>query len=873
VTLRLILVLSFFYCSQAVRAQTIPAIPIDPADIPLPARRTQVLTSLEQLSGISLSYAANQFDNIVITELPSEPSDLYSILGKVFFDYQVQVSVTSQEKWVLQIKEARISISGYTLDATTGEVLPGVLIYQPTTGNYTTSDVKGFYYIECRPGQLEFEIRMLGYEIMRHREEPYKSIIRSFRLSIVPNTLPAVVIQEKQLLDPLSEVMPRSTGIERNTVLGEPDPLNVLKTLPGVSPGGEGQMGIHVRGSGPDQNLVMMEGMPIYEAYHTGALSSIFMDDAVRTVDFMKSGQPARYGGRLNAVVNVLLKDGNRQKRESILHLGIQGLSFFTEGPLAKKKLTYALAMRTSWINTALDPIKSKITLYDDIFLQYRDIQAKLNYRWSETRKMSVSYYRGNDRLRLYKENKNIFGATVASQSNQFSSGNEVLSVQYDHVLNHSMKYNLQAGMLNYGVFSRGTYQFPVSLADSTTGTLDVINNSKVRDWQATSTLDYFVSDNIKLSAGAGYIHHTLNPAVKQSLAVVEGIAEGFGNPDSSYIATELFSFVEGNLEIGNRFYLIPGLYQVNYRQAQFSHTSWQPRVQMQYLPSEKWSLQLSYTRSAQYINLLANSGLGLPSELWIPSTQKTGPQFADHYSFDTRFALDSIHSVGISAYRRDLQSLIEYSELVDFFINLFPPKGSPPIVSTERGWEGQVQTGSGRTTGIELSIRADRANWQYWVSYHQGKSTLTFAGLNEGKPFVSRYDKPQQINAGFLYKSKKGWRIGANWTYTSGQPFTLADEKVTFYSGLDTLGITLVQTGKKNNYRMPAFHQLTVNAAYEIKIKDILCTFSFGAYNVYNRLNPYFIYATRNDASNTVFKKVSLFPILPQLGVRFVWK
>ena len=670
---------------------------------------------------------------------------------------------------------------------------------------------------------------------MRHREEHYKSNIRTFRLAIVPNTLPAVVIQEKQLLDPLSEVMPRSTGIERNTVLGEPDPLNVLKTLPGVSPGGEGQMGIHVRGSGPDQNLVMMEGMPIYEAYHTGALSSIFMDDAVRTVDFMKSGQPARYGGRLNAVVNVLLKDGNRQKRESILHLGVQGLSFFTEGPLAKKKLTYALAMRTSWINTALDPIKSKITLYDDIFLQYRDFQAKLNYRWSETRKMSVSYYRGNDR--------------------------------------HSMKYNLQGGMLNYSVFSRGTYEFPVSLADSTTGTLDVINNSKVRDWQATGTFDFFVNDNIKLSAGAGYIHHTLNPAVKQSLAVVEGIAEGFGNPDSSYTATELFGFIEGNLELGNRFYLIPGLYQVNYKQAQFTHSSWQPRVQMQYHPSEKWSLQLSYTRSAQYINLLANSGLGLPSGLWIPATQKTGPQFADHFSFDTRFALDSIHSVGIGAYRRNLQSLIEYSELVDFFINLFPPKGSPPIVSTERGWEGQVQTGSGRTTGIELSIRADRANWQYWLSYHQGKSTMTFAGLNEGNAFVSRYDKPQQINAGLLYKSNNGWRIGANWTYTSGQPFTLADEKVTFYSGLDTLGITLVQTGKKNNYRMPAFHQLTVNASYETKIKEILCTFSFGAYNVYNRLNPYFIYATRNDASNTVFKKVSLFPILPQLSVRFVWK
>lgn len=871
-TIRIILVFGLFCLSQVAWAQTLPNISINPADIPLPAKRTQILTSLERISGISLSYAANQFDNVVITDLPAGTSDLYSILEKVFFDYQIQVAATSPEKWVLQIKEARISVSGYTLDAGTGEILPGVLIYQPTTGNYTTSDVKGFYYIECRPGTLELEVRMLGYEIMRHREETYKSIIRSFRLAIVPNTLPAVVIQEKQLLDPLSEVMPRSTGIERNTVLGEPDPLNVLKTLPGVSPGGEGQMGIQVRGSGPDQNLVMMEGMPLYEAYHTGALSSIFLDDAVRTVDFMKSGQPARYGGRLNAVVNVLLKDGNRQKRESILNLGIQGLSFFTEGPLAKKKLTYALAMRTSWINTVLDPIKSKISLYDDIFLRYRDIQAKLNYRWSETQKMSVSYYKGSDRLRLSKDNKNLFGQTVARQSNQFSSGNELISVQYDHVLGHRMKYNLQAGLLNYKVFSRGTYFFPVSEADSTTGTLDVINNSKVRDLQATGIFDYFVSDNVKLSAGMGYIHHALNPAVKQSLAVVEGIAEGFGNPDSAYFASELYTFVEGNLELANRFYLIPGLYQVNYKQSQFKHTSWQPRVQMQYHPSENWTLQLSYTRSAQYINLLANSGLGLPSELWVPATSKTGPQFADHYSFDTRFALDSIHTIGIGAYRRNLKQLIEYGELVDFFINLFPPKGSPPIVSTERGWESQVQTGIGQASGIELSLRADRPTWQYWVSYHQGKSTMTFDGLNEGVSFVSRFDKPLQINAGVLFKNKKGWSIGANWAYTSGQPFTLADEKVTFYSGFDTIGITLVQTGKKNNYRMPAFHQLTINASYQWDVRDIRCIFSFGAYNVYNRLNPYFIYATRTEAINTQFKKVSLFPILPQLSARFEW-
>lgn len=869
---RFILSILLILIIQDLGAQIPSKVEVDPKLIPLPARRTQILSSLESITGISFSYAANQFDNIVINELPENETQLDQLLQRIFYDYQVQISITTPGKWVLQIKEIYISISGYVMDAQTGEVLPGVLIYQPSTGNYTSTDVKGFYYMESRPGPLELEVRILGYEIMHYQDETYKSIIRNFKLAVVANNLPPVIIQEKQLLDPLSEIMPRRSGIEKNTVLGEADPLNILKTLPGVTPGGEGGMGIQVRGSGADQNLMMMEGMPVYEAYHTGALSSIFMDDAVRTVDFMKSGQPARYGGKLNAVVNVLMKDGNRQKRESILHLGIQGISFFTEGPLAKKKLTYALSLRTSWINELLKPLKDKITLYDDIFLQYRDAQLKLNYRWSETQKASITYYRGDDRLKLSKNNRNIFGDIVASQTNQFSSHNELLSFQYDHVLNHQLKYNLQAGFVNYNVFSRGTYKFPVGVADSTSGTLDVINNSQIHDKQATATVDYFVNDNVKLSSGAGYIIHKLNPAVKQSLAVVEGIVEGFANPDSAYDARELFFFIEGNIELKNRLYFIPGLYQVNYKQDSYRQHSWQPRIQMQYQPYDQWLMQLSYTRSGQYINLLANSGLGLPSELWVPSTQKVSPQFADHFSFDTKIYLDSIHTIGLDLYRRNLHQLSEYSELVDFFINIFPPKGSPPIVSSERDWENQVLKGSGVAKGIELSVRADRGNWQYWLSYHQSSSTLSFEGLNEGKTFFSRYDRPLQINAGLLYKNSKGWRVGVNWVFTSGQPFTLADEKVTFYSGLDTIGITLVQTGKKNNYRMPNFHQLTINASYDFSIKDIRCSFSFGAYNVYNRLNPYFIYATRSDANNTIFKKVSLFPVLPQLSIRFVW-
>lgn len=194
---RFILSILLILILQEARAQTLSNVEVDPGLIPLPARRTQILSSLESITGISFSYAANQFDNIVISELPENKTQLDQLLQLIFFDYQVQITTTSPGKWVLQIREIYISISGYVMDAQSGEVLPGVLIYQPSTGNYTSSDVKGFYYMECRPGPLELEVRILGYEIMHYRDETYKSIIRNFKLAVVANNLPPVIIQEK----------------------------------------------------------------------------------------------------------------------------------------------------------------------------------------------------------------------------------------------------------------------------------------------------------------------------------------------------------------------------------------------------------------------------------------------------------------------------------------------------------------------------------------------------------------------------------------------------------------------------------------------------------------------------------------------------
>ncbi|MBK8700589.1 MAG: TonB-dependent receptor plug domain-containing protein [Saprospiraceae bacterium] len=840
--------------------------------IDLPQRRTAIIKQIEQFAGIIVSYSSTQFEDEVIETLPADEVDLQSLLTHIFQGYNVELTPLGENKFVLNVRELRISISGYIMDDNSGEVLPGVIVYQPNTGKFTTTDTKGFYFMECKPGKIYLEIQILGYEPIRYEAFQQKSFIRNHRLSIVPNTLPPVIIYEKQILDPLTEIVPRSDNLARNTVLGDKDPLNMLKTIPGVTPGGEGQMGLNIRGTGSDQNLILLEGMPLYESYHTGGLSSIFMDEAIRSIDFMKNGQPARYGGRLSSIVNVMLKDGHKDSRETTISPGLQGITFFTQGPVLKNKLTYALSIRNSWINTLLKPVKKNISLYDDLFLRYRDLQVKLNYKWSDTKKLSAAIYTGSDRLSLGKNSYDETGVLQSNQLNKFSSGNTLVSLNYDQVIRNRLKLSMQAGLLSYNVFSRGSYVYPVAPQDTASGSLDIINNSQIADRQITSAVDYYYNDNVKISAGIGYIHHALNPAIKQSLSIVDGINEGFGNEDSAYVASETFGFLEWNLRLKNKLYCIPGVYQVHYRQNGFNTWSTQPRLQLQYLPSEKLTLNASYSRSVQYIHLLANSGLGLPSELWVPATSKVNAQTSDHYSFDLRYEPDSGYVISASVYTRSFDRLTEYNEAVDFFINLFPPRGTPPIVSSERDWENKVVSGNGKASGFECAFRAEGKKIQYWLGYHFGRSYRSFDQLNEGERFVSRFDKPHQFSAGINYRPTAQWNIAASFVYTSGQPFTIADEQFTFYDGLDTIGVTLVQTGKKNNYRMPAFHQLSFNASYAFTFTGIKSTLSFGVYNVYNRLNAYFIYATRNGDDSTLFKKVSLFPILPQLSFTFTW-
>ncbi len=840
---------------------------IYPGEIASNQTRTSILAEIALQKKITLSYSSSQFENTIIKVLPEVQLTLPLFLEEVFDDYVISLNKISEEKYSLSTKEASIMVSGY-ITSNTGEVLPGATVINKTSAYAVFSDDKGFYFLESKPGKIDLEVRYVGHSSSQLKDIRKKSFIQNFSLENI-SILPVFEKKEKQLTDPLTEIIPNDKTISKNTIFGDIDPINVLKTIPGVVPGGEGLSGLSIRGGSPDQNLILLEGMPIYEVNHSGNIASIFIDESIRSIDFMKSGLPARYGGRLNTAINIQLKDGNNVQRNSMLSTGLQGITFFTQGPVVKEKLTYAATFRQSWIDNVLAPFKNKFELYNDINIGYSDAQLKLCYKIKSTQKLSLACYMGRDKLILSKNTLVQADQLNVSSTNSFSSSNKLLSINYDHLLSNRVKLNIQTGILSYGVVSHGLYSYLSDKIDTISNYLDVINKTSILDKQLSINMDYYISENTKLKYGIGYISHSYNPAVKQSISKIDNINEIWGGQDSSVTANEFFGYIEGNIKYKN-FIFVPGIYAVNYSADGVTLPSMQPRLQIYYKPWDAVQFNASYTNSAQYIHLLTNSGLGLPSELWVPSTKRIPAEKINYLSIGSKIDFSENFSGKLGYYYKYYYNVIDYTEPVDNILNVINPKIVTPIFNTQRDWERKTTLGKGKSYGYEVSLTYNDEKLQSWLSYHFGRSRRIFDKIDDGKEFVTKFDKPHNISLGATYMVNK-WQIGFTWVYTSGQPFTLADEVFSSPPDLSLIGAKLIKPSGRNNYRMPDFHQLSVSASRNFAIKEIQAKVNFGLYNAYNRLNAFYLYSVE-DEDRTRFFKVSIFPILPQLNVVFSW-
>ena len=655
------------------------------------------------------------------------------------------------------------------------------------------------------------------------------------------------------------------------TVSGENDLLFNLRTNPGVQSGNEGQSGLLVRGGSVDQNLYLLDGVPLYEVSHTAGFSSMFIDETIKNAELIKNGFPARYGGRLSSVVDIQLKDGHNKEYKGNIQASLPGLKGHLEGPLFGESTTFNIGGRKSYFDQYLPDLLKDVIDFDDIGLSYYDLVGKLTHRFTPSLKASLSFYDGGDEIFINRSNYEIDGESSFSTTNrdQLGWGSSTYNFNLTNILNDKLLLNLNIGSVRYNYNARGTYSFEAVDGDlPSLQEVDVVSKSEILDYIFGVNFDYYYNDQHRLKFGANYLRHRYNPGVRQSREINNGVIDSFIDVDNFIFADETSFYLEDTYTPNEELQFYAGLHLASFSTNGTNYRSFQPRLNVVYSPTDNDRISGSYTKMTQFVHLLINSGIGLPSDLWVPSTAEIEPQHSDQISISYSRLLGYGFELGLEGYIKWMSNLVDFNQPANLFFTVVNGN-EPPILREPEDWESNTVSGDGFARGVELSLARRKGKFTGWFSYSLALSTRTFVSLNEGETFPYRYDRRHDMNVGLMYKVNRNLSLSTNFVAGNGNAFSLALE------GFDSIfGLTLLNSDDRNNYRYPFFHHLDVQLNYNHLFKNSTALeVSFGLYNVYNRKNAYYIYIVNNNLrTDPVAHKTSIFPILPNLSVNYIF-
>ena len=830
------------------------------------------LGDIERNTDVSLSYSTSQFDAYSRVELASKTFTIEEALRTLFSEYKVILTERPNKKIIVSVNDYIINTkyfttNGYILDSDSGEKLYGAAIYHMGKDRGTYSNTEGFYSISNIQKGDVLRVSYIGY-----RDEFISVDTSSLQVQLSADLEVSTIIitQAPNSINPSTggDVIDLNSASAKVNILGEKDLIHMARQKAGVYSGSEGLGGLIVRGGSPDQNLMLLEGIPMYATNHMADISSIFMEEATRDAQLIKGGFPSRYSGRLSSVLEVNLKDGNQERVKGSVSAGLPGFKAFLQGPISDKS-TFLIGGRLSWVNFYTNPLIDKFTVFDDVDLNFHDFVAKYTYRFSNTSSFSISGYKGGDKVELEKNQTlpNDNGGSFNSQEQtSFGWGNELLSARFSMVISPKLFLNVNAGVLNYDYRSKAAYNF-VNVEGGQVIKEDnrnVITDSGIVNLIGGIGFDYFLNSSHKIKLGVGYNHHRFSPKIEQNF--VDDIDDPSIDPDSITVCNEVSLFIEDTYTPNKRMQIYGGLNYTHFGVRGVGFNYFQPRIKVSIQPQRDISLSFTGSRMVQFVHLLVNNGLGLPSDLWVPSTDEIMPEISDQFGLTLRTELGYDHVFTLGGYIKRQQNVILYRNPQDLYSNILNDASSELNFISDRDWERKIEIGNRNISGLEVSLQKANGPWQYNMSYTKSNAENRFENLNQGKAFADRYDRPHDVNLSLSYKINSKWDLGAQWVYGSGFTFTLKLIEIKIPDGP-----TVLTTDELNNYRMPAYHHLDLIANYDNTSDGLGWKVSFGVYNIYNRYNPYFIYGFEDSIGNRrIFKKLSLFPIYPHFNTTY---
>jgi len=758
-----------------------------------------------------------------------------------------------------------ITISGYVQDKASGEKLIGVNIYDTQAQTGTVSNTYGFYSYTCN-GNAELEISYVGYANQTITINSKKDTILNIDLSgetvldqIEISATKTKRIQEETQMSTIDVPILQIKSIP--ALLGEVDVLKALQLLPGVQSGGEGQSGFYVRGGSPDQNLILLDGIPVYNASHLFGFFSVFNADAIKDVKLIKGGFPARYGGRLSSVLEINMKEGNSKEFKGSGSIGLVSSKLTLEGPLVKDKTSFIISGRRTYIDLLAKPFIKKGFSEDgqsgDTGYFFYDVNAKINHKFSDKDRLYFSFYGGEDKF--FFNTKETFGDNRDVVDTGLDWGNTTAALRWNHLVTNKLFINSSLTYSKYNLDTRAKYgtEF-TNPADNEEISLSYI--SGIRDIAGRIDVDFVPNPQHYIKYGLNTIWHTFIPGTFNLKQIDPSRNQDFElQLGQDNIGTAEYSaYIEDDYKVNSKLKINGGLHFSGFNVQGKNYISLQPRISSRLLLDEKSSLKASFATMRQYIHLLSFEGIGLPTDLWLPTTKRVKPQ--DSW----QFALGYARTLGefefsVEGYYKEMKNVISYKD------------GSGVFEFSD--WEDRVTQGDGKSYGLELLLQKKLGRLTGWLGYTLSWSTRQFEELNFGKEFPYRYDRRHDISLVLSYKLSEKISLAGSWVYGTGNAITLANAK---YSGLVTnidrvSGFTASYYKDRNDFRMNAYHRMDIGINFTKKKKKFERTWSFGAYNAYNRKNPFYIYSDYDyDSGSEKLKQASLFPIIPYFSYNF---
>jgi len=843
---------------------------------------TSILKQLEKKYHIRFSYNENEIDLSQRFSISVKEKSLQVFLNKLFNDTEFRYKLLSNHVVIYKstsLKTKKRTINGYVIDKTTGERLIGATVYTNNLSAGAISNNFGFFSFQINIECTSIICSYVGYS----KVEIAINSIENFPMTI--ELTPSLELKEVIVHAGSSEIVSESSSIgemvvsvkqirKLPSILGESDVIKVAQLLPGVTEGSEGNAGLYIRGGNIDQNLVLIDDVPVFNPNHLFGFVSVFNPDALKSFKVIKGGFPARYGGRLSSVIDLRTKEGNSEKITGSAGIGILSSKFSLEGPIKfnkkQAKSTFIVSARRSNLGLIVEPFIKEFSDYDKSTYSFYDINAKLTYTPTSSHRFYLSYYKGSDKgaseLRNDNSTKDI--TNVTSTISNVSWGNHIASFRWNWLLTSKLFSNLTIAYSEYFYENENSRIGLLSTSnDSIKKTTKnySLQNSGIENISITEDFNFYASNALKFRFGYGLQFNKFNTG--NSLVKFQtGDQEAELGANENYSAREQTAYLENIISFPRNVKTNIGIRYSGFFTGNTYYSFFEPRISTQWNVANNVSLKGGYGQLSQYVHLLSFSRISLSNDIWVPVTEKIKPGRSEQFSLALSIGVGTSLRISVEGFYKNLFNLIEYKE--------------GAILSESNSWQDKVESGNGSSKGIEILVDKYSGKFNGWLSYTFAKSDRVFHEINQGNAYPFKYSRTHDLKATLMYQVSKNWHIASTIVLRSGHYETVPVEKFasTIRGGWDgPNNPNFLYKYNRNNFRFPLYKRVDLAISWSKQYRLFQHSISFGAYNIFNFKNAYKYYIEENfrfeDKTNEfVSTKINineyyLFTILPSLN------